>query len=53
MFIKESEDTNRDQSYKKNEQLIEKKLGSSNFFTKILICNRIKWITINNKIILI
>ena len=40
MFIKESWDANRDQSYKNNEQLIEKKLGSSNFFTKILV-----WIT--------
>ena len=40
MFIKESQDANRDQSYKNNEQLIEKKLGSSNFFTKILV-----WIT--------
>ena len=40
MFIKESQDANRDQSYKNNEQLIEKKLGSSNFFTKILV-----WVT--------
>ena len=40
MFIKESHDANRDQSYKNNEQLIEKKLGSSNFLTKILV-----WIT--------
>jgi len=35
MFIKESDDTNKDQSYRNNEQLIEKKLGSSNFLTKI------------------
>ena len=40
MFIKESQDANRDQSYKNNERLIEKKLGSSNFFTKILV-----WVT--------
>ena len=40
MFIKESDDTNRDQSYRKNEQLIEKKLGSSNFLTKIFV-----WLT--------
>ena len=40
MFIKESQDANRDQSYKNNEQLIEKKLGYSNFFTKILV-----WVT--------
>ena len=40
MFIKESQDANRDQSYKNNEQLIEKKLGSSNFLTKIFV-----WLT--------
>ena len=40
MFIKESQDANRDQSYKNNEQLIEKKLGYSNYLTKILV-----WIT--------
>ena len=40
MFIKESDDTNRDQLYKNNEQLIEKKLGSSNFITKIFV-----WLT--------
>ena len=33
MFIKESEDTNRDQSYKNNEQLM-KKLGLQIFLLK-------------------